>query len=161
MPNSFYTTGLKEVVDGTIRLGTDTLKLMLVNDDYVFDSELDAIDNSEDDTSDPSFCELDATNYTAGHGGAGRKTATISVEADKTEGLARVVIGDVTWTALGGTTNDVIGGAILVKENANDAAARPIAFFEVSDLPTNGGDITLDFAASGTGNITFSIATEE
>lgn len=158
MASGLYVTGLSELLDGTIDLDDDTLKIMLVDDNYVYDPDHDVIDNGGDDATDPSYNEITATNYTGGFEGAGRKTATVAVEADKTNDRVNVVVTDLTWTALGGASNDTIGGAILIKEGENDAASRLIAFFDVTDTSTNGGDITLDFAAAGTGNIQVGVA---
>jgi hypothetical protein len=78
------------------------------------------------------------------------------VAVDKVNDRAKATITDLTWVALGGAVNDVIAGAILVKEGgANDTTSRLIAFFDVADTPTNGGDIKLDFDEV-LGNIWFS-----
>lgn len=154
MATNFFLFGLGAIQDGSIRLGVDTLKLMLVDETYVYDPELEVVDNGEDDTSDPSACELDATGYTAGHAGAGRKTVSVDVNVNYTDSRVEFVVPDTTWTALGGTTNGTVGGAILFKEGANDADSVPLAFYDVADTPTNGGSITLDFAASGNLHLT-------
>lgn len=151
MASGLYATGLKEILDGTIDLDNDTLKVMLVNASYTYDPDHDVVDNSAGDATDPSHNEITATNYTKGHAGAGRKTATVTLAADKTNNRATVAIADLTWSSLGGAANDTVAGAILFKEGANDGASRLIAFFDLSDTVTNGGDLTLDFAASAAG----------
>lgn len=151
MASGWTNKGLADILDGTIDLDTDTIKIMLVDDDFVFDKDLELIDNGADDSSDPSFHELSATNYTGGYGGAGRKTATITSQANDTDNRADAAIADLTWTALGGASNDTIGGALVVKEISADTSSRVIAFFDLTDTPTNGSDITLDFNSLAAG----------
>lgn len=157
MASGFYNQGLVDVTNGTIDLDTDTVKLMLVDTGYTFDPDHDVIDNGANNATDPSFNEIVATNYTGGFGGGGRKTLTITSGVNDTNNRADFAVADVTWTSLGGGTNDTIGGAILVKEGTNDTDSRLIVFFDLTDTPTNGSDVTLDFnsLASG-GNIRFS-----
>lgn len=157
MASGFYNKGLYEIISGTIDLDTDTLKLMLVDTSYTFDADHEVVDNGASNATDPSHNEIVATNYTAGFGGAGRKTVTITGQENDTNNRADFALADVTWTALGGASNDTIGGAILIKENTNDTDSRLIAFFDLTDTPTNGSDITLDFntLAAG-GNLRFS-----
>lgn len=150
MPSGFYSKALEDILGGVFSLSS-TLKVMLVDTAYVYDPDHTVIDNGANNTTDPSFCELVATNYAGGFNGAGRKTATITRDTDNATNRARFALGDLTWTALGGATNGTIGGAILIREVTNDAASRVVAFWDLTDTPTNGGDITLDFAALAAG----------
>src|SRR5689334_1371674 len=142
MASGFYNQGLLDVTDGTYDLDTTTFKLMLVDTGYTFDPDHTVIDNGANNATDPSFNEIVATNYTGGFGGGGRKTLTITSQVNNTSNRADFAIADVTWTSLGGGTNDTIGGAIMVKEVTNDGDSRLIAFFDLTDTPTNGSDIT-------------------
>ena len=153
MASGWYNKGLRECVDGTIDLDTDSdLRLMLVDDNYTYDADHEVVDNGGDDATDPSFNEITATNYTGGHQGAGRKQPTITLQENDTDNRVDIALSDQTWTSLGGATNDTIGGAILMKDgSADDTTARVIAFFDVSDTATNGSDVTLDFLALGSG----------
>jgi hypothetical protein len=151
MASGFYVTGLKEIFDGSVRPTLDTLKLMLVDTGYTFDADHDVVDNGANNGTDPSFNEIVATNYTGGFAGAGRKTTTTTLVANKTDNRLDWALNDLTWTALGGGTNDTIGFALLIEERTNDADSRLVACFDLTDTPTNGGDVTLDFTASGAG----------
>jgi hypothetical protein len=157
MASGFYNQGLLDIANGTIDLDTTTLKIMLVDNTYVYNPDHTVVDNGANDTSDPSYCEISATNYTGGYGGGGRKTATITGQVNNTSNRADFAIADLTWTALGGATNDTVGGAILVRETGGaDTSARLVAFFDLTDTPTNGSDILLDFTALASGgNIRF------
>ena len=151
MASHFYTTGLKECLDGTIDMGTDTFKLMLINDistGYVPDKDHLVVDAAG--ANDPIDQELSVAGYTGGWGGAGRKTVTLSFAANLTDDRVDVAIDDQTWTSL--ATGQNIVAAILIKEGvANDTTSRLIAYFDVTDTPTNGGDVTLDFNTIGAG----------
>ena len=150
MASGWYSTGLKKCLDGTIALGTTTLKVMLVNSAYSFDPDLDTLDDGT--SGDPNSKELVCTNYTGNYGGSGRKTATATLQTNDTSNRVDIAIANLTWTALGGATNDTIGGAILCYETGgSDATAIPIAFFDLTDTPTNGSDITLSMTALGSG----------
>ncbi len=152
MASGMGNKALEEILKGIIDLDTDALKIMLVDDSYVFDPDVDVVDPDDDSVNDAHHHEVVATNYTGDFGGAGRKAATLSVAENDTDDRADVTIGDLIWTALGGAVNDNVGMALLIQEITNDQASRVIAAFDITDTPTNGGDFTLDFAASG-GNI--------
>jgi len=152
MASGWYTKGLRECIDGTIDLDTDTLKLMLVNASYAFDADHEVVDNAADDATDPSFNEITATNYTAGWGGAGRKTPTITMQENDTQNRVEAALDDQTWSSIGGATNDTIHGALLVKEGgSDDTTSRLIAFFDITDKTTNGTDFLLNFATLAAG----------
>lgn len=150
MASGWYSTGLKKCLDGTIALGTTSLKIMLVSSTYSFDPDTDTLDDGT--SGDPNSKELVATNYTGGYGGAGRKSTTVTLQTNDTSNRVDIALSNVTWTALGGATNDTIGGVILVYETGgSDSTSIPIAFFDLTDTPTNGSDITLSMTSLGSG----------
>lgn len=134
-------------MNGLYDLDTDTLKILLLKSTYTFDPD-------QTDVTTLAASECDATNYTGGFGGSGRKTATITSAQDNANNEYHWAIADLTWTALGGASNNTLGGAALIKEVTNDAGSIPIAFFSFTPFTTNGGDVTLDFLALGSrGNL--------
>jgi len=145
MASGVTNQALLEILNGTIDPDDDTLKIMLVDDDYVFDPDVSVIDPDDDSVNDAHHHELVATNYTGDYGGAGRKTATVTIAKDDTNDRANIKIADLTWTSLGGAANDTVGAALLVKEITDDKSSRVIACFDISNTPTNGGNFTLDF----------------
>lgn len=145
MASMWYTKGLKACLDGTIELTTDTIKVMLVEDSYTADKDHEFVTFSGPEC--PSNHEISVTNYTGGYGGSGRKTATVTLQANTTDDRVEVVIGDLTWSNLG--VGATIGGAVLLKETTNDNASRIIGFIDVDDVATNTGNVTLDFSTSG------------
>ena len=135
---------LKKIMDGDLDLGTDTLKVMLVDDDFVFDPDVSAVDPDDDSVNDAHHHEIVATNYTGGYEGAGRKTAAIGAAVvDDTNDGAYCVIDDITWTALGGVANDTVGMALLIQEITDDPGSLVIAALDITDFLTNGSDFLL------------------
>lgn len=128
------------------------LKIMLVNGTYTPNRDDDFVDAGG--ASDAVDAEITATNYTRGWGGAGRKAVTLTVIESDANDRASWAIADLTWTALGGATNDTVVGAILIKEGgANDTTSLLIAYFDLTDFTTTGVAFVLDFDAAG--NIRF------
>ncbi len=82
--------------------------------------------------------ELSATNYA-------RKTTTRTDTADNANNRANHALSAaVTWTALGGASNDTMRAILYYVEGASDSARIPIALCDLSaTLTTNGGDVTL------------------
>lgn len=151
MASFMYNTAVKEIVDGTLNLTSSTLKIMLVRSTYTPDNDHLVVDNGLNDAADPSFHEIVATNYTGGFAGAGRKTATLAFSVDNTNNRAIIAITDLTWTALGGATNDTVAAGILIKEITNDTLSRLVCYLDFTNTATNGSDFTLDFPAAGSG----------
>lgn len=54
---------------------------------------------------------------------------------------------DPTWTAVAG--GSTVGTVDIFKFVSNDAGSTPICSIDITDTPTNGGDITVTFAATG------------
>jgi hypothetical protein len=153
MASLCYNTAAKEILDNTINLSSDTIKVMLVEVGYTANKDDDVVDAGG--ANDPVDHEISVTGYTAGWGGAGRKTlANKSFTVDDTDDEAvfdNTV--DLTWTSLG--AGATIVAAIVIKEGgADDTTSRLIAYLELaSSFPTNGGDFTLQFDAEGIINL--------
>lgn len=148
MATRWYGPGLLAVLNGTIDIDTTALKVMLLKSTYTFDPDHQFVS---------SLTEISGVSgYTGGFNGAGRKSATVTADYKTASDRVDIAVADLTWTALG--TGDTIGGAALIREITNDAASLAIAFFDFTDLPTNGSDVTLDFAtlAAG-GNLEFTV----
>lgn len=151
MASFVYNVAAVGIGNGTIDLDSNTLKVMLVKSTYT-----PANHNDTTVSANLTAAEIVATNYAGGFGGAGRKTATgVTVTQNNALPGAKVVLGNLTWTALGGTTNDSIGAAVLIKEGTSDADSIPIVFWDITDTNTNSGDFTLTMDATN-GNIQFS-----
>lgn len=141
--STWYTAGFT-AMNGVYDLDTSTLKVMLIKDSYTPDPD-------ETSVTALAAAECDATNYTGGFGGGGRKTATVTSQQNTASNRWDWAIADLTWSALGGASNNTLGGCALVFPNTNDAGSTPIAFFDFTDFTTNGSDVTLDFTALASG----------
>ena len=82
--------------------------------------------------------ECNATNYA-------RKTTTRTDTADNTNDRANQALSAaVTWTALGGATNDTVRGYLFYLYNASDSSAIPImAESLAAGIPTNGTNLVM------------------
>jgi hypothetical protein len=99
-----------------------------------------------------SSAECDATNYTGGYGGAGRKTLSGQTLTYNTS-TDRVILDandPAAWTALGGAANNTLRYAAIIKEVTSDAASPVFAVLDFgTDYNTNGGDFSVTFNADG------------
>jgi hypothetical protein len=141
MASAWYNVGKDAVMDGTIDLLTTTLKLMLVSNSETFtinDANLAAISNNE----------VTGTGYSGGFGGTGRKTlGSKQVNLDTSNNRAEFdSTVDVTWSSV---TIGTVRAAILCYEITSDTDSLPIAFLDLGDVVTNGGDLTIQWNAEG------------
>lgn len=143
---SFVTNYAKqEFAQADLDIGADTFKVMLLRDSTGADKDLNFVQSFIT----AGCLECNATNYTGGWGGAGRKTITLAAAEDDTNDRANITAsGSITWTALGGAANNTITGALLIKEITDDTASPVVAYFDLVDTPTNGGDFTLTWGSN-------------
>lgn len=139
MANGVYNRAKYMLADGTLDLPTAAdLRVLLVNTSYVFDPDHNFV-------SDVVANEISA-------GGYSRQPLTgETITEDDTNDFAYLHADNVAFGAL--AAGQTIGGAILFKYNASDSAAEVIAFYDVTDTPTNGGTITLNWAADASGGV--------
>lgn len=150
MASGWYNKAKLDIGNGSIQLGSDTLKAVLVGTGYTFDPDQVFIDDGT--SADIQSNELSADNYSGGFNGAGRKTCTITSQVNNTSDRAEWAVADQTWTALGAASGQgPVGGVALVKEITNDAASKLVAYFDITDRNINGGDFTLDWNTLGAG----------
>lgn len=138
MANLVYNRFKGLLLDDTIDLSGDTVKVMLVTATYT--------PNADDDFADtPAANEISVTGYVPGFAGAGRKTlATKVFTVDDSGDRGTFGAANLTWTALG--VGATIKWAIIYKHITNDAASPLICALDLgAGTPTNGGDIILSF----------------
>lgn len=122
---------LSVVTGGTqINWSSDTIKARLV---------ASSVTPTKDDTSMTGYTAI-GTDQTLGS-----KTFTEDTTND------RIVYdaADPTWTAVAG--GSTVGWVVVYKFVTNDAGSTPIFVIDITDTPTNGGDITITFASTGIG----------
>lgn len=147
MASLIYNLGKKEILDGSIDLGSDTMKAMLVTSSYTPNVDHDFVDDGGAD--DPIDHELSGTGYAAGFAGSGRKTlGSIAITEDDTNDRAEFLAANLTWSGIDAGT---AAGVIIYKHLTNDAASVMLAYIDTGGFPvvTNGGDLTITWNAEG------------
>lgn len=141
MASAWYNKGKAKVLDGTINLTSDTIKVMLLNASYSFNADHHFV-------SDVSANELSGTGYTGGFGGSGRKTLTTkTITEDDTNDWAIFDADDSQWLSINAGT---AAWAVLIKEITNDGASLLIAAIDINpDVVTNGANLTVQWNATG------------
>ncbi len=135
MASGWYNAGRRGVLDGTINLTSNTIKMLLVDDTHVPEPDDDFISTSI------AADELSGSGYVGGFNGSGRKTIASKVfSTDDANDRAEMTADPVTWLAIDAGT---AATAILVKEVSADSDSIPIAFLDHADIVTDGGDVTI------------------
>jgi hypothetical protein len=147
MATFVYNKAAEDIASGAVDLLNDTIKTMLVTSAYTPNRDDLVVDAGGG--SDALDAEISVSGYTGGWGGSGRKAlASKTLTTDNTNDRAEFDAADLTWTTLG--SGATIAGMILIKEGAsNDTTSRLIAYLDVTDTATNGGDISFTFDAEG------------
>lgn len=149
MASGAFTSGLTSAMNGTSPYLTTTYKVMLVATatPYTYNPDNDFV--SAGGANDPDDAELNGVSgYTRGFAGAGRKTlASKTITTNDTNNRVEWDAADLTWTALG--TAQTIEAAIVIVEITNDAASQLVVYLDPTNVPTNGSDVTLQFASNG------------
>ena len=142
MANIVYNRG--KFIVGTVNVDASTYRLMLVSTGYVENQDHDTVDDGT--TSDPLSYEIGVANYA-------RQSVGLTAFEDDSNDFAGLDASDVTYSALG--AGATIGGAVLYRYSTaattSDTGQNLIAFYDVTDTPTNGGDITIQWASTSAG----------
>lgn len=139
MANGVYNRAKYMMLDGTLDLPTAAdLRVLLVNASYSFNPDHNFV-------SDVVANEISVAGYSR------QALTTESITEDDANDMAYLDADDVVFASL--AAGQTVGGAVLYKFNAADAAAEVIAFYDVTDTPTNGGNITIQWAAPASGGV--------
>ena len=139
MANVIYNSFKSKIMDGSIDLDTDTIKVALVTSSYT---------PSQDDHEDYADItnEVVGTGYTA----EGATLANAAVTKDNTDNEGVFDADDVTW----GSSTITARGAIVYKDSGTAATSWFIAYFDfTSDQSSNNGDFTITWNAEGIVNL--------
>ena len=141
MANVFYNEGATSIVNRNIDLIADTIKLMLVNSVYTPNPDHDFID--EGGANDAVDARISGTtDQTLGSKVIGK---------DDTGDFTYFDAADATFTSVpGGST---VVACIAYKDTGTSTTSKMICYLDVTDTATNGGNITIQFAAPASGGV--------
>jgi len=150
MANIVYNRG--KYIIGQVNSTSTVWQLMLVSTGYVADQDHNFVNanTSAGSLGEPKVYEISVSGY------ARQNLASITLNEDDTNDFAYIDATDVTFTALG--AGATVGGAVLYRYSSSggttgDSGQDLLAFYDVTDTPTNGGDITIQWASSSAGGV--------
>ena len=139
MANVIYNSFKAKIMDGSVDLDTDTIKVALVTSSYTPDQ--DAHDFFDDVTN-----EVVGTGYSAG----GASLANKSVTQDNTDNEGVFDADDVTWSSSTITAR----GAVVYKSTGTPSTSALIAYLDFStDQISSNGNFVIQWAAEGILNL--------
>jgi hypothetical protein len=146
MANAAYTSFKRKIMDGSIDLDTDTIHVAMLTTAYSFDA------TAHSAWSDVSADEITATGYTSGGSAVGTTCYT-----DTASDRGVFDADDAAWT---GIDADEAGYIIVYKNSGAATTSWLIAQIDTTTgatLPVtfNGGDFTVQWAASGSGGVLY------
>lgn len=80
--------------------------------------------------------------------GSDQTLGTKSIVKDDTNNQVKFVAANPTWTAV--AAGSTVAAVIVYKFVTDDAGSIPLCVHDVTDTPTNGGDITIDWPTVNT-----------
>lgn len=137
MSSSLYNTGLEKLLDGTLNLdGSADVRCLLLKSGYTFDADHDVVNDLT-----PGSNEISVSGYA-------RQALTGEV-ITRVDASDRVMFDadDVTFAAL--AAGQTVIAAVLYIHTGSDATAQLLAYIDIADTATNGGDIVIQWNASG------------
>ena len=136
MANVVYNSFKKKIMDGSIDLDTDTIKVALVTSSYSPDKD------NHDFFDDVQSYEVSGDGYTAGGATLNNK----SVTQDNTNDRGVFDADDVTWS----NSTITARGAVLYKDTGDPSTSPLICYFDFGeDKSSSNGDFTIQWNADG------------
>lgn len=127
------------IMDGSIDLDTDTIKVALVTSSYTPDQDV------HEDFADVTN-EVSGTGYTAG--GAALASKAVSIDDTDNEGVFDAA--DVTWASSTITAR----GAVIYKDTGTPATSLLVCYLDFgSDQSSSSGDFTIQWNSEGILNL--------
>ena len=137
--NVIYNSFKQKIMDGSLDLDTQTIKVALVTNAY-----------SPDQDSHEDFADITNEVVGAGYSAGGATLANKSVTKDNTGNEGVFDADDVTWAASTVTAR----GAVIYYSSGVDATSWLIAYVDFgSDKSSNNGDFKITWNAEGIINI--------
>jgi hypothetical protein len=136
MASLLYNSFKRDIMNGSIDMDTDTLKLALLTNAYT--ANVDTHDNFDD----VSGSEVSGTGYTAG--GTALTSKAVTVDTTDDEGVFDA--DDVTWS----TSTITARYAVLYKDTGTPSTSKLIALYDFgSDKVSSAGNFTFQANAEG------------
>jgi len=144
----------QQYLNAAIDWVNDTIRVALISDNTAYSLDIDT-----DEFVDDVFASADEFGDNGGTGYSRQTVANASTSQDDTDDEGVADGDDVTFSSLDGET---IQGVLVYKQVGGDDTTPgddPVLYYlddsDVSDLPknTNGGDITVQWAAEGIVNL--------
>jgi hypothetical protein len=128
MASNWYNNGLLKVVDGTIDLVADTIRVLLVDASYTFDAAAHVhVSDITGEIATTAYVRKDL---------AGKAVSAVA-------NVVSFLADNVTWTAIGPpTAGPTAAKCIVYKFVTNDAGSLLIAAIDFPDQTFNGSDFT-------------------
>lgn len=152
MANGVFNRGFTIV--SAFDMTATTFRLMLVSTGYVFNPDHDFVNSNTSSgvNGEPKVFEITVAGYA-------RQNMTLTKFEDDTNDFAGLDSADITFTAL--AAGQTVGGAVLfvysssgtlgAGQTTGDSGQNLVAFYDVTDTPTNGGDIQIQWASTSAG----------
>lgn len=138
MANAIYNSFKRDIMNGSIDLDTDTIKIALVTSSYTPD--IDAHEDFADITN-----EVSGTGYTAGG-----ETLSTTVSVDDTDDEGVFDATDVTWS----TATITARGAVVYKDTGTASTSPLVCYIDFEeDKTSTDGDYVVTFATEGILNL--------
>lgn len=151
MANFVYNYGKFLLANGGLNLISDNVALLLVANTYEASAATEVLADANTVHEIASY-EL-TTGTVSGYAryALTSKSVAETDDAGTSNGFAYFKAANVTFTSLG--TGNTVGGAVLFRQGADNNASPLIAFYDVVNTPTNGGDITIQWASDANGGV--------
>jgi hypothetical protein len=139
MADVIFNSFKRDIMNGSIDLDTDTVKVALVTSSYT--PNQDTHDNFDDVTN-----EVSGTGYTAG----GSALANKAVTADNTDNEGVFDADDVTW----GSSTITARGAVVYKDTGTASTSKLVCYIDfAADKVSSAGNFTIAWNAEGILNL--------
>lgn len=140
MADVVYNSFKSKIMDGSIDLDTDTIKVLLVTSTYTPDQD------AHEDYADITNEVANGNGYTTG----GETLANAAVTTDDTDNEGVFDADDVTWAASTITAR----GAVVYKDSGVAGTSWLICYLDFSsDQSSSSGDFTIQWNAEGIVNL--------
>lgn len=139
MSNLVMNEGKLAIVNRNIDLLADTIKMMLVSTVYTPNADDQFIDTGG--ASDAVDARIPGTTD--------QTLGTKVLGKDLTGDFAYFDAADPTFVAV--ASGATVAAALIYKDTGTPTTSKIIDYFDLTDTPTNGGDITIQFATPATG----------